>query len=61
MKMIAVNACTKAGVGISPGHKKTCFHAIFLQNCLEKKTLTVQSDLHKLIDIERTELCFLNI
>ncbi|GAG51547.1 unnamed protein product [marine sediment metagenome] len=61
MNARAVEAYTKTGILSSPGSKNLVFRRNLKKLPQKRKFLTVQGDFDKIIDIERTELCFLSV
>ena len=57
----AVAVCAKVGIGRKVGHKKRVFLQICDKTASKTKSLTVQGDFDKIIDVERTELCFVSV
>ena len=62
MKVRAVMVCAKVGIGRKVGHIKPCFRRQFsIKPNSKRKSLKVQGDFYKIIDVRRTELCFLDV
>ncbi len=57
MKVPAVKVCEKADIGRKQGIKSRVIVEIFAKLPRKRKSLTVQGDLDKIVDIDRAELC----
>ena len=62
MNVRAVLVCAKTGIGRRTGHKKSGIRRQFpITPPRKRKSLTVQGDYNKIIDLGRSELCFLGV